>query len=362
MLLEENFKKLILIGLLMLSAFNIWSANNKAYAFYPFGAYSHETGTFLGAYALYSNQPENLPENYQPASLELTVIMSFKKQFSAVLQNRIYLAEGRYSIGIPIRYYFWPTTFYGIGNQSNSQFKEDFISQNYQISPYFNYHLNKIVTLSASTIIEHYKISDSDKENDLLNAEVAGYEKFLISGFGIGIERKTTDSNYFPTNGSQLSYQMKIYNNFFGSDYNLRVSQFDYRIYRSISPAQTIAGQFILKSASGDIPFVKYPDLGNIMRGYVEHKYINDQFLILRLEDRIFPFEKGIAKRLGFAAFMETGQTMPSLTDINLSNQKFSTGFGLRLILLPEQMFTLRADFAFSKDGFEMEIISFEAF
>ncbi|MDP8221622.1 MAG: BamA/TamA family outer membrane protein [Candidatus Stygibacter frigidus] len=362
LLLEVNFKKLLLLLIILLTVINAYSAEDKAYAFYPFGAYSDETSAFVGAYAIYTYKPENLPENYQPASFELNLILSFKKQISTLIRNRIYLANGKYSIGIPLRYYRWPTTFYGIGNQSEPDTKENFTREYYEFNPYIDYHLNKITTVSTIINYEQSKIIDSEIDNPLLNQEIPGYQKYLITGIGFGIERETTDNSYFPTTGSKLSFQINIYNHFLGSDYDFRKSTFDYRRYRSISKSQTLAGQFLLKSVKGDIPFQKYPDMGNDMRGFEDHKYINDHFFLLRMEDRIFPWDENILQRLGFVAFMETGQTMPSFSEIMFKNQKISAGFGFRFILLPEQMLTLRADFAFSKNGFEMEIISFEAF
>ena len=359
---EANFKKPLLSLIILLIVINVLSAKEKAFAFYPFGAYSEETSAFIGTYAIYTFKSENLPENYQPASFEINLILSLKKQISTLIRNRIYLANGKYSIGIPLRFYRWPTTFYGIGNQSEPEMEEDITREYYEFNPYIDYHLNKITTISTIINYEQNRIIDSEINNALLNEEIPGYEKYLISGIGFGIERETTDNNYFPTTGSKLSYQMQIYNHLLGSDYDFRESTFDYRRFRSISESQTLAGHFLLKSVKGEIPFQKYPDLGNYIRGFEDHKYINDHFFLLRIEDRIFPWNENILQRFGFAAFIETGQTMPSFSEIEFKNQKLSAGIGFRFVLLPEQMLTLRADFAFSKDGFEMEIISFEAF
>ncbi|MDP8210880.1 MAG: BamA/TamA family outer membrane protein [Candidatus Stygibacter australis] len=362
MLREVNFKKLLLLLIILLMAINAHSAEEKAFAFYPFGAYSPETSVFLGGYGIYTYRPENLPVNYQPASLEFNLIVSFKKQLRALIRNRIYLAEGKYSLGIPLRYYLWPTTFYGIGNQSKPVMDEKYSRQYYEFSPYFEYHLNNIVTLTLSVSLEQNKITESELDNDLLSHEVTGFEDYLITGIGFGIERETIDNSYFPTKGSKLSYQIQIYDHLFGSDYDFRKSTFNYRRYLSVSQTHIIAGQFLLKSVAGDIPFEKYSDLGSDMRGFDDHKYINNHFILCRLEDRIFPWKTDFLQRIGIAAFIETGQAMSSISEIDMENQKFSAGLGFRYILVPEQMLTLRADFAFSKDGFEMEIISFEAF
>ena len=358
----ENYKKIIILTVFLLILINLWAEEEKAFAFYPFGAYSDETSVFLGSYALYTFRPENLPENYKPASLELNLIVSYKKQIRTLLRNNIYLADGKYSIGIPLRYYLWPTTFYAVGNQVNTELKEDYTRQYFEFYPYFQYHLNKIISFSTSLYLEQSKITKSETDNDLLNKEVMGYKDYQLMGIGFGLNRDTTDRGYFPTAGSSLTYQVQLYHKYIGSDFSFRKSTFDYRRYVSISQSQTFAGQFLLKTVSGDVPFEKLPDLGSEMRGFDSHKYINDQIFMLRIEDRIFPWHKSYWQRFGLALFLETGQTMPSFSELCLNKQKYAAGLGLRFIMLPLQKLTLRFDFAFSEDGYEMDIISFEAF
>ncbi|MCF7913063.1 MAG: outer membrane protein assembly factor [Candidatus Cloacimonetes bacterium] len=358
----ENSKKLIILLLFILIVTNLQAEKEKAFAFYPFGAYSEETSVFLGSYALYTFRPENLPENYKPSSLELNLIVSYKKQVRILLRNKIFLAEGKYSLGIPLRYYLWPTTFYAVGNQENTDLKEDYTRQYFEFYPYFQYHFKKNITFSTIAYLEKSRITKSDTENSLLAQNVTGYDDYLLSGIGFGLNRDTTDKGYFPTSGSSLTYQVQFYHKSIGSDFNFRKSTFDYRKYATLSPSQTLAGQFLLKTVSGTTPFEKLPDLGNEIRGFDSHKYINDQIVMLRLEDRIFPWQKAGWQRFGFAAFLETGQAMASFSELSIDHQKYSAGIGLRYIMLPLQKLTLRFDFAVSEDGYEMEIISFEAF
>jgi outer membrane protein assembly factor BamA len=358
----ENFKKVIILIAFLLILINLCAEEEKAFAFYPFGAYSDETSIFLGSYALYTFRPEYLPENYKPASLELNLIVSYKKQIRTLLRNNIYLADGKYSIGIPLRYYFWPTAFYAVDNQENTDISEDFTRQYFEFYPYFQYHANKIISFSGSLYLEQSRITKSETDNDLLHEEIIGYDYYQLMGIGLGLNRDTTDRGYFPTRGSSLTYLMQHYHKYIGSDYNFRKTTFDYRRYTAMSPSHTLAGQFLYRAVSGDVPFEKLPDLGSEMRGFDSHKYINDQIVMLRIEDRIFPWHKSYLHRFGFALFLETGQAMTTFSELNLNNQKYAAGLGLRYIMLPKQKLTLRFDFAFSEDGYEMDIISFEAF
>jgi outer membrane protein assembly factor BamA len=357
----ENYRHLLLSFLIFLSICQ-FAAAQTAIAFYPYGAYSNETSLFMGGYAMLSRRPENLPTNFRPGSLEVNLIASFKKQVRVLIRNKIYLAGSNYSLGIPLRYYYWPSTFYGIGNSSKPDQEEKYTRKILEISPNLEYGFMDYYFLTFTAFLERSRISNSEAENDLLNNAIYGTEDFLLAGAGLKFSRSSVDNNYYPTKGSELSLATRIYHKKMGSDYSLRLVTLDIRSYFSPNENHTIAMQLQQKSASGDIPFEKYPDLGDEMRGLDSNKYINEQFLLYRIEDRIFPFISGKESRIGFAVFAETGQTFSSLSSIKSRYQKLSAGLGLRYLLLPAEMLTLRCDISFSSDGWELDIISFEAF
>ncbi len=357
-----NYKK-ILIALLLLFLFPfLRSEDKKALAFYPYGAYSKETGGFLGGYMLYIYRPNKLPENYKPSSLELDLMFSFKQQLRILVRNKLNLSDGRYGIGIPIRYFNWPTTYFGIGNQKKTDKMEKYTKLLYEFYPYFEYHFQKIFVLAASVYLENNKITKSENDNDLLNDDIAGFEDYFLSGIEIKLGRLTTDNNFFPTRGSDIALSTKLYHKFLGSDYGFRNLTLDFRKYFPVSDDQTLAAQVLLNSLNGDPPFEKLPDLGNEMRGFDDNVYINDHYFLCRLENRIFPWHKDLWRRIGFAGFLESGQSFHTFSGIKSVNEKFSAGLGLRFILLPSEKFTLRCDAAWSRDGYEIEITSYEAF
>ncbi len=357
-----NYKKLIFCLIFVNLFLFLRSEDKKSVAFYPFGAYSNETSIFLGGYALYTYRPENLPENYKPSSMELNLSISFKHQLRFLIRNKLNMAKGKYAIGIPLRYYNWPTTYYGIGNQKKPEIEENYTRQFYEFYPYFEYHFQEIFILAVSAYLEKSMITKSEADNTLLGYNVAGFEDYFLSGAEIKLERQTTDNNFFPTQGSNFAISTKFYHKSLGSDYSFRTFTCDLRKYLAISDKQTLAAQVLLNSVNGNPPFEKLPDLGNEMRGLDDKVYVNDHYFLSRIEDRIFPFDDKPWMKFGFAFFIESGQSFQAFNRINIDNQRFSAGFGIRYILLPSERLTLRCDFAWSRDGYEIKIISFEAF
>jgi len=364
----ENYNKIVLILTILGFLFNLHAIEgekdevNKSLAFYPFGAYSSETSVFLGGYALYRFRPSGIQINAPYSSLELNLIASFKKQLRILLRNKYAFDQGKFAVGIPLRYYNWPTTYYGVGNQEEPDEEENYTREYWEFYPFLEYHFLNNYTLSISAYLEKDRIVDSDEENSLLNKNIPGFEDYFIAGPEFKFERLSTDQEFFPRKGSNIILNFKYYNETFKSDYNYLKVSFDTRKYVTIKKNHTFAGQIFLEGVNGDVPFEELPDLGSQMRGYKDNKYIDNRYVLLRLEDRMFPFDSGKLKRFGMAIFVESGQSFTSFEDVDFGNQKYSAGLGIRWIILPEDMLTLRLDMAFSEDGFEMEIISFEAF
>lgn len=363
MLLVENYKfNIPFIIVFILLSLNLKADNQSSIAFYPFGAYTEETSAFLGAYTRYSWYPASLPDSYEAPSLELNLIVSFKKQISLLLRNKFVLDEGRYSVGIPIRYHRWPTTFYGIGNQKEPQLEESYTRCYCEFSPYVEKHLSDFYTLAFSPYLEKSVITDSEDDNPLLQESIKGFDDFFLIGTELKLQRNTTDNLFFPSEGTNSSIGWKTYQEAYGSDYSFNEITLDLRVYHTLNSSNIFAAQALYKTVFGDFPFEKYADLGKEMRGYEEHVYVNNNLLLCRIEDRIFPFKRDKWNRFGFAVFAESGHTANDIESFEFNNQKYSAGLGFRYMIQPAQKLNLRLDLAFSSDGFEMEIISFEAF
>ncbi|MCF7919822.1 MAG: outer membrane protein assembly factor [Candidatus Cloacimonetes bacterium] len=359
-----NYKILFLI-LILISASNLTSVENDpgtGFAFYPFAGYSSETNIMFGSYALYTYRPANIPANYEPSKLELNVIYTLNNQLRLLLRNKLLLADGKYNIGLPLRYYKWPTTFYGLYMQEEPELEEKFDLQAWEIYPFLEVMLGQHNSLTTTWYAKGFQILKEDDECGLLCDQITGFTDYFISCIELKLQRKTIDNVNFPTKGYDLSISDQVYDNSLASDFDFNVLEIDLRIYQALNGQQTIAAQLFFKKVTGDVPFYELADLGSWLRGYDSHKYISNNLTFARIENRVFPWSDTIFQSYGFVLFCEAGETFKHGDDLNYENLKLSYGFGLRYTLLPKEKLNLRLDIGFSKDGMEIDIISFEAF
>lgn len=360
----ENYKILLLI-IILITASCLTAAENESktgFAYYPFGGYSTETNVMLGSYALYTYRPANIPASYEPSKLEMNIIYTFKNQLRLLIRNKLLLSDGKYNIGLPLRYYKWPTTFYGIHLQENPDMEEKFDLQAWEIFPYLEIMLGKHNAIKATYYAKGFQILKEDNECGLLCEQITGYADYFLSGAELRLQRKTIDNVNFPSKGYDLSLMGQVYEKSIGSDFDFNVFETDLRVYQAINRQQTFAAQIFFKKVAGNVPFNELADLGSKLRGYDSHKYISNNLAFTRIEDRVFPWQKSSFEPFGFVLFAEAGTTFEHRDDFDYNNLKLSYGFGLRYTLLPKEKLNLRLDIAFSKDGMEIDIISFEAF
>jgi outer membrane protein assembly factor BamA len=205
-------------------------------------------------------------------------------------------------------------------------------------------------------------VLSEEEDNELLNQDIKGFEKNILSGIELLFRRTTTDNPLFPLRGNLISLRSQMYDDTFGSDFNFYLLEADFRTYKAMNWQHTLAGQVFWKKVSGKIPFAEYADLGSQVRGLDDDKYVSNNMAFARIEDRFFPWILPFWKRFGGAIFLETGNSWQHSEEISLDTVKYSYGIGLRYILLPEEKINLRFDIAFSADTMEIEIISYEAF
>ena len=86
---------------------------------YPSLGYSNETGFFGGGSVYLRYRSTQFDETVPKNVFYLTTEYSQKKQFSLKFEPEIRLLNGLYTISTKLKYKYWPSNFYGIGNDNN---------------------------------------------------------------------------------------------------------------------------------------------------------------------------------------------------------------------------------------------------
>ena len=107
--------------------------------------------------------------------------------------------------------------------------------------------------------------------------------------------------------------------------------------------------EFSLHGSNQVVPFYMQPTLGGPMdlRGYRAWRFYDENSFVLNAE-----YRWEIFTGFDMAIFEDAGKVFPRPGDINFSNLRRSTGFGLRFNDLRSMI--LRIDTGFSREGFQV--------
>ncbi len=316
----------------------------------------------FGGYVMHTSRPQDIEMNIPPNSISINSIYTLKKQCVIRLQPEFQIKKGKYSIAFPITYKNWPSSFYGIGNSTDENAEEEYTSQFIEMQLSAKRRFLHKLEFEIFYEIDNYKILKLENCGILSAEEIPGSRNCLISGLGFSLIYNTRDNSFLPSSGNYCKLENTFFNDLFGSDLNFSQYKLDIRKFLPVREGNTVAFQGLFTYTKNEAPFQKLADLGSKMRGYNGGRFIDDHRLILRSEYRLFPWKSGKQSRIGFAGFVECGQVAPSIKEIQFAELKCSGGIGLRFILIPDEKFTLRIDYAIGKNSTDLILISQEAF
>lgn len=354
--------KLYFIAMLMLviSLSPLWG--EMLFTAYPYLAYSKETGAMAGGFAFWKIEDRNPNIPQSSTSILTNALFSQKKQFLIAMIPEYKNEDIGLKISSDIYLKYWPDDFYGTGNFTEADASERFTSKRYAAETGITKDIFKDLQISLRLSQGYHRYTKSIDEGLLENTDLPGKEESFYSGAGLTLEYNTTDSSNYPTRGVNYRIQQIHYKDFLGSDFEYRETKYDMRHYFPLGTKIVLAAQTDLVINSGNVPLYNYLELGNRLRAYDSMRFIDKSRIAQRLEQRVFPWEEGFAKRLGFVIFAESGQVMPDVKDINFKDWHWSAGAGIRFSILPLEKLNLRMDIGFGDDSLNFMINAREVF
>ena len=169
----------------------------------------------------------------------------------------------------------------------------------------------------------------------------------LIS-VGLTGERDSRDSVFYPTDGARLQFLVNHSDTSFGSDYTYTKTDISYGDYVRLGESVVLAIQGAGCYASEGAPFYDLCLFGakNVLRGYTVGRYL-DRWTVAAQAEARWRF----ANRWITTAFLGAGKVesaYPSSTDTEVLP---GGGVGVQWIAAPQNMITLRVDYAWGKDN-----------
>ncbi len=360
----------ILIIALLLAAIGFLTADEPAdstaadtdFLVVPLGSYSGETSAVLGGVAVYTHRPHDLPMNVSPNALMLNLMVSFKGQFQGILVPEYQISGGAYAITGYIKYRYWPTSFYGLGNNSDKDDQEDYVIRETHTYLQLRKRFRDVVLLGGGWEYISNRLSDMEEGGLLETGSVPGSEDHDLSAARMSIEFDTRDNTYYPTTGLFYDINIRLFDKKIGSDYTFVKYKADLANYFPITKGQTLAWHGMAIYTQHDAPYEEMSRLGGEMRGFDSQRYIDNHMLMSRLEYRVFPFTKPIWDRFGAVGFAEYGQVANEVSDFRWDETHYTYGMGLRYRFNEKERFNFRLDVGFAGDEYDIVFTAREAF
>jgi len=297
-----------------------------------------ETGFEYGLYAMrqFAQTSINEPQD----RTEFVVQGTTKSQFQAFIWPDFYVADGDWNLSGEIGGKYWPTPYFGQGNDISL----DAEPENYELTSFESeveaaYRLTPSVWLGSLVFLEYEDITDNDGDA-LLNDSINGFEGGFYSGIGVSAAWDTRNDRDWPTRGSRVSAELRQYAPMLGSDYDFGILDSNASHYVSLGDDVLALGASYQWSSS-TTPFTRLPRPGSAttLRGANGNRWIDHQLLGTQVEYRMT-----LTPRWAVTGFFDTAQVGESLDDLGLDGVHTSLGGGVRWSTIADSRFNIRFD------------------
>ncbi len=311
----------------------------------PVVYYTPETRLAWGLVGIHHFRLGRALQSSRLSHYRFNFVRTQNKQSIAQVDYEMYLAGGKFLIDGMAKYSYFPDRFYGIGNRTLEEDREDFTSSNWrlQLNLQRRWGGNGFVGLHLET----YDVSMRDRESDgkLVPGTLPGAAGGTVSGLGVFAKWDSRDNTFSPSRGTYVSF---FFNRFFralGGDFTFGQVSIDARGYFGLGGDQVVAVQGVLRAVQGGAPFLMLPKFGglNLLRGYYDGRYRDRGLLALQAE-----YRRPLWGRFGACVFAGIAQVQPLFSLLELSGFHPAGGAGLRYKFNRRENLNVRLDIGFA--------------
>lgn len=320
-------------------------------------AYTPETSVLLGAGTTYLFDLNN-DTKLKSSHSNLLFIFSFDKQNMFINTSEFVLSRD-YFLKYKLGYFYFPSKFYGIGNNTLKTDEENFTLNEFLFGLGFYRSIFDSLSLGLSFEFESTNILDIDSDGLIYTTNPIGKNGGKIFGIGPSLILDTRDHQFFPKKGNYFQADLLWFLKNLKSDYEYSELTLDLRKYFNVYKEDVFAIQLYGQILNGNIPFYRLAKLAdrNTLRGIYIGKYRDSNLLSLQLEHR-----KMFTQRFGAVVFCGLGKVSDNAGELFKSSYKTSIGTGSRIALNKKNKINLRTDIAYGDDEISFYISYMEAF
>ncbi|MFN0276689.1 MAG: BamA/TamA family outer membrane protein [Chitinophagales bacterium] len=336
----------------------ISTQTSKKFFIVPLIAFKPETSWAFGAGAVYSFKPTNdyvanspgyasdsiAISQTNPSKIIAYTVYTLKNQFQFDAGGSVYTKDNLWYLYANFAFYRYPSSFFGIGNNTSSQNEERYTNTHPYILLHAQKNVAKNIYAGGKIFFEHTKIFDIDSGTILFNEEIPGEEGGLNTGIGPWFTFDSRNNVNYSTKGIKAEVSTVLHNQIFGSDYNYLENNINVSYFLPVISNHILAINGYAEFLPGSPPFNRMAELGGgeRMRGNYEGRFRDKHYLTVQAEYRM-PF----GKFFGVHLFGGTGEVANEFSAFSFNGLKYSFGAGGRIFIIPKDKLSLRIDYAF---------------
>lgn len=325
------------------------TSSEGSFAVFPAISYAPETDLQLGAVGIWVlKNTDNSQSSFQRQStITPYFVYTLKKQSIAVTNLDYYFPEGQ-NLNTALRYYNFPDSYFGIGNDNDPDVSEQYTNRFVQIEGQFLHPINEKVFLGGAFDAHFTSIRKVISEGLLESQNPIGADGGNLVGLGPAFRYDTRDYTIYPSKGYLIASRLVV--NAIG-DFKYSSYIADARRYLNLKDEKHIlAFQFRTQFTFGtDVPFYKLPQLGGDerLRGISNASLYRDRKMMYTQVE----YRRPLFWRFGMTVFAGVGDVAYDVDDFNLSEFKYVAGIGGRLAIIPERKLNARLDIGVGRGG-----------
>jgi outer membrane protein assembly factor BamA len=309
----------------------------------PVVSYAPETGVAFGVSGAYQHRFSQRP-GARPSTALPALLFTTKSQLLTGMLIDAWLDDDRWHATVSLGYRRFPTSFFGIGDDTAADREETFTDQ----SAVMTVELARRVAgpLSVGGILDAGQTSVRDLEpgGQLATGAIAGTEGGGLRGLGLSVAWDTRDAVQYPTRGWNQRAAVIRYLDALGGDYRYTWTEAQVSTYQPLGRGRVLAfnahGSF---QAGGEVPFYRLNPMG--LRGYREDRHRDRHVVRGQVELR-----SPLRGRLGGVLFAGLGEMAATMDRLRLGEAQPMAGFGLRFDVGDQEQVNVTLDVGFG-DG-----------
>ena len=318
-------------------------------AIYPAVGYTPETTLLFGPIAVMKlkSRDESQSEYERQSTFTPVLIYTLRNQFLTELTLQYFFKNGN-NLNTQPSYYVYPDYYFGIGNDTDADVYETYISRYVQVGGQFYFPISTKAFWGVAFDFNSTKLEELEPGGLLLTDNPLGVEGGALLGIGPAVKLDSRNSAIYPTKGNLFAFQSLVTK--IGA-YDFASTRLDLRKYMTVSNEKSIlAIQFVSQVTTGDaVPFYRLPRVGGgtQLRGIANASLYRDRQMVYTQAE----FRQHVWWRFGVVGFAGLGGVTPKWSSFDISELRYVGGIGLRFQVMPDERINLRMDLGFSQDG-----------